>query len=301
MSSAADRAPGGRFMIGGAPVARIGYGAMQLAGPGGRPAPDPARAREVLRRALELGINHVDTASFYGDGLANRLIREALHPYPDGLVLVSKVGAAEDASGALSAAQRPEQLRAQVETDLRQLGVERLGAVNLRRLDHPPGILAEGDQLVDLDSQLAELVALRDEGKIGAIGLSAVSLEQLRQALPIGVACVQNVYSLLDRSGEPLLELCRQEGIAWVPFFPLGSAFPGRPKVTDRPEVIAIADRLDATPAQVGLVWLLVRAPNVLLIPGTTSPEHLQENIAADALELDVAARAELDAIGSET
>jgi len=299
MATSADHAPGGTSAIGGASVARIGFGAMQLAGPGGRPAPDHARAHSVLRRALELGINHIDTASFYGDGLANQLIREALHPYPDELVIVSKVGAAEDASGALSAAQRPQQLRAQVEADLSQLGVERLDAVNLRRLDHRPGILAEGDQLVDLDSQLAELVALRDEGKIDAIGLSAVSLEQLRQALPVGVACVQNVYGLLDRAGEPLLELCRRESIAWVPFFPLGSAFPGRPKVTDRPEVISIADRLDATPAQVGLAWLLAHAPNILLIPGTTSPEHLQENVAAGALELDAAARAELDAIGS--
>ena len=229
--------PGGTGVLAGRSVARLGYGAMQLSGPGGLTAPPRQTAISVLRRAAELGVNHIDTAHFYGAGLANELIRAALSPYPDSLVLVSKVGAEEDAQGRLRPAQRPEQLRAGVEANLRSLGVDRVDVVNLRRLDGPPGIQAEGDQLVDLDSQLAEMAALRDEGKIGGIGLSNVSLEQLRQALPMGVACVQNAYSLLDRSGEALLALCAEHDIAWVPFFPLGSGFPGRAKVTEHPAV----------------------------------------------------------------
>ena len=167
-------------------VRRIGYGAMQLA-EGTPPPRDDAIA--VLRRAVELGVDHIDTAEFYGHGLANDLIRAALWPYPDDLALVSKVGAVRE--GRLVAAQRPEQLRAGVEANLRGLGVERLAAVNLRRLDAPPGIVAAGDQKVDIDSQLAELVALRDEGKIDGIGLSGVGLDELRRALPVGVVCVQ--------------------------------------------------------------------------------------------------------------
>lgn len=283
--------------LAGRTVHRVGYGVMQLAERGGQAGPDRGAAIAVLHRAVELGVNHLDTAEFYGDGVANDLIRAALHPYPDDLVLVSKVGAEHDARVGLVAAQRPEQLRAAVEANLRRLGAGRLAAVNLRRLDTAPGILAEGDQLVDLDSQLAELTALRGEGKIGAIGLSNVSLAQLRQASPAGITCVQNHYNLLDRSGEPLLAECARLGIAWVPYFPLGGAFAARSKVSDHPAVTEAAARLGATPAQVGLAWLLGHDPNILLIPGTSSQEHLEQNVAASLLQLDAAAVATLDAI----
>jgi pyridoxine 4-dehydrogenase len=266
-------------------VRRIGYGAMQLA-EGTPPPRDDAIA--VLRRAVELGVDHIDTAEFYGHGLANDLIRAALWPYPDDLALVSKVGAVRE--GRLVAAQRPEQLRAGVEANLRGLGVERLAAVNLRRLDAPPGIVAAGDQKVDIDSQLAELVALRDEGKIDGIGLSGVGLDELRRALPAGVVCVQNLYNLLDRTAEPLLAECAAHGVAWVPFFPLGSAFPGAPRVAEHPAVIAAAADLGVTPAQVGLAWLLANDPGTLLIPGTRSAEHLAENVAAAEVLVDAAA-----------
>lgn len=273
-----------RGRLGGRSVHRIGYGAMQLAEGA---APDREAAITVLRRAVELGVDHIDTAAFYGDGVANDLIRAALWPYPDDLALVSKVGAVRE--GRLVAAQKPEELRAGVEANLRQLGAERLAAVNLRRLDAPPGIVAADDQKVDLDSQLAELVALRDEGKIDGIGLSGVGVDQLRQALPAGIVCVQNLYNLLDRTAEPLLAECAAHGVAWVPFFPLGSAFPGQPRVAEHPTVVAVAADLGATPAQVGLAWLLAHDPGTLLIPGTRSVEHLAENVAAADLHLDAA------------
>lgn len=178
---------------------------------------DRAAALAILRRAVELGVDHVDTAQFYGDGLVNGLLREALHPY-DEVLVVSKVGADPDPDGPipLRPAQRPEQLRASVEDNLRSLGVDRIPVVNLRRLDTGPGLRAEGDQVVDLDDQLAVMVALRDEGKIGAFGLSSVTLDGLRRALPAGVACVQNAYSLVTRSDEDMLALCTAQGIAWV-------------------------------------------------------------------------------------
>jgi aryl-alcohol dehydrogenase-like predicted oxidoreductase len=265
----------------------VGYGVMQLAERPGR-APLPAGdAIALLRTAVEMGINHFDTAQFYGAGLANDLIRRALAPYAEDIVLVSKVGADHvDAPVPLKPAQQPQELRASVEDNLSSLGVEQLAVVNLRRLDIQPGLLATGDQVVDLDDQLAELVALRDEGKIGAIGLSNVRLDQLQQALPAGVACVQNAYSLVERSGEPLLDLCVREGMAWAPFFPLGSAFPGRPKVTDQLAVVAAARALGVTPAQVGLAWLLQHAPNILLISGTSSTGHLRENVAAAQIDI---------------
>jgi pyridoxine 4-dehydrogenase len=287
--------PGGLGILAGRPVARLGFGAMQLSGPGGRAAPARQTAISVLRRAAQLGVNHIDTAHFYGAGLANELIRAALSPYPDGLVLVSKAGAEEDAQGKLHPAQRPEQLRAGVEANLRSLGVGQVGVVNLRRLDGPPGIRAEGDQLVDLDSQLAEMAALRDEGKIGGIGLSNVSLEQLRHALPIGVACVQNAYNVLDRSAEALLALCAEHDIAWVPFFPLGSGFPGSAKVTEHPAVMAAAETLGCTPAQAGLAWLLHHDPRILLIPGTASVAHFEDNMAVARLRLGPETAAALD------
>jgi pyridoxine 4-dehydrogenase len=209
-------APGGTAHLGRFEVARIGFGAMQLPGPGVfGPPHDRDLALAVLRRAVELGVNHIDTAQYYGPDVANELIYTALHPYPDDLVLVSKVGADRDAEGTWVPAQRPEQLRAGVEDNLRSLEIEQLGAVNLRLLD--AGHEADAGA-VDLDSQLAEMVALRDEGKIAGIGVSNVTLEQLQRARPAGLACVQNAYSLLDRSAEPLLAVCREDGIAWVPY-----------------------------------------------------------------------------------
>jgi len=284
---------GGTGSIGSHQVARVGYGAMQLF----ETSPDDAAA--VLRRAVELGVNHIDTASFYGPGEVNRRIRAALAPYPDDLVIVSKVGArfTGDEPIPLAAAQRPSELRAAVEDDLSQLGIDQIPVVNLRRMDLGPGVQAEGDQIVDLDDQLAEMIALRDEGKIGGIGVSSVPLEILRRALPAGIACVQNSYSLLDRSQEEMVDVCVQAGIAWVPYFPLGSAFPDFPKVTDNPVVREIATELGATPAQVGLAWLLAHAPTTLLIPGTRSIAHLEENLGAGDVTLSADALARLDAI----
>jgi pyridoxine 4-dehydrogenase len=252
----------------------------------------------VLRQAVGAGVNHLDTAQFYGR--CNGLIRDALAPYDDDLVLVSKVGADRDADGRLVPAQRPAELRAQVEANLAALGTERIGVVNLRRVDAPPGIIAKGEQVVSLDDQLAELVALRETGKIGGIGLSNVSAGQLEQALPAGIACVQNSYSVLDRAAEPVLRLCRAHGIAWVPFFPLGSAgFASLPKVTDNATVQGIAAELGVTPAQVGLAWQLAHYDRTLLIPGTSSAAHLTENLAVGAITLPAAALAALDQLAA--
>jgi pyridoxine 4-dehydrogenase len=298
---ATPNAPGGTAVLAGQRVARIGFGAMQLTSERSeRLAPDRADAIAILRSAIGQGVNHIDTAQFYGAGACNELIHDALRPYTDDLMLVSKVGAEHDAGQGLIPAQRPEQLRASVEENLASLDAERLAVVNLRRLDTSPGLRAEGDQLVDLDSQLAELVALRDEGKIGGIGLSGVSPEQFEQALPAGVACVQNAYSVLDRASEPLLDLCRERDVAWVPFFPLGSAgFPGHARVTEHPAVITAATSLGVTPAQVGLAWLLAHYSGTMLIPGTASLAHLDENIAAGNVLLDPEMAATLDDLAS--
>ncbi|WP_405991916.1 aldo/keto reductase [Streptomyces sp. NBC_00986] len=279
-------------------VSRIGYGALQLE----RLHDRRDEAVALLRHAVELGVDHVDTAEFYGFGFANAVIREALRPEDDVLV-VTKVGADSDPGGhpPLRLAQRPEQLRAGVEDNLRSLGVDRLQVVNLRRLDSGPGLRPEGDQVVDLDDQLAVLTALRDEGKIGAIGLSSVTLDVLRRALPTGIVCVQNAYSLVSRDDEDMLDLCVAEGIAWVPYFPLGGAFPGLPKATDEPAVHAAATHLGVTAAQIGLAWLLHHAPNVLLIPGTADPAHLEANMGAGEITLDAATRAALDAVESRS
>ena len=291
--------PGGIGSIGagGVPrVARIGYGAMPLF-----EATSVEDAGAVLRRAVELGVNHIDTASFYGPGEVNRRIRAALAPYPDDLVIVSKVGAryTGEQPVPLAAAQKPAELRAAVEDDLRQLGLECIPVVNLRRMDLPPGIEAEGEQIVDLDDQLAEMIALRDEGKIGSIGVSSVPLDIVRRALPAGIVCVQNAYNVLDRSQEATLDLCAAEGIAWVPFFPLGSSWPGLPKVSDNAVVAEVAREIGCTPAQVGLAWLLAHAPNTLLIPGTRSIAHLEENVGAADVALSADSIARLDAVGS--
>ncbi len=273
---------------------------MQLPGPGvWGPPRDRDAALGVLRRAVQLGVNHIDTAQYYGDGVANELIHAALHPYPADLVLVSKVGAERHGQAVWAPAQRPAQLRAGVEANLRTLAIERLAVVNLRLMDGGSGTQAPADERVDLDSQLEELGKLRDEGKIGGFGLSNATLDQLRRALPAGVVCVQNAYSLVDRSDEPLLDLCRAQGVAWVPFFPLGSAFPNRPKVTEQAEVIEIAEQLGVTPAQVGLAWLLAHAPQLLLIPGTSSVAHLEQNLAAGAVHLAPRMVAALDGLGA--
>ncbi len=285
--------PGGLATLAGHEVARIGYGAMQL-----RWAEHDDEPVAVLRRAVELGVDHLDTAQFYGDGVVNRRIHAALAPYPEDLVLVSKVGATPNPGGEieLRLAQRPEELRSQVEDNLRSLGVERLDVVNLRRADVEPGLVAEGDQIVDLDDQLATMTAMREEGKIAAIGLSHVSADQLRHALPVGIVCVQNAYSLVDRSSEPVLDLCREQGIAWAPYFPLGGGWPGQRQVTDLPAVVDVAGKLGVTRSQVGLAWLLAHAPETLLIPGTRSVAHLEENLAAGDVVLDAEAMAALDA-----
>lgn len=276
--------------LAGRDVARIGYGAMQLTH-GGHVTPETAVA--VLRLAVDSGVNHIDTAWFYGAGACNALIREALAPYPENLVVATKLGADNTADGGLIPAQRPEQLRRQVEANLASLGVERLDLVYLRRTDAPPGIIAEGDQKVDIDDQLVELVALRDAGKIGSIALSHVDRDQLRRALPLGIEAVQNAYNLLDRDTERVLQTCREHGIAWIPYIPLGSAFPGFRKVIEDPTVREIAQELGATASQIGLAWLLARYERTLLIPGTADPAHLVENLAAADVELgpDVAAR----------
>lgn len=284
-------------------VSRVGFGAMQLGDVNGREGPPTRLAEAILRDAVAAGVEQIDTAQFYGGGEVNRRIRMALSPYPDDLLLATKIGAVEKPDGSLTPAQKPAELRAQVEENLVGLGVEALDLVYLRRVDAAPGLVAEGDQIVDLDAQLGELAALHEEGKVRAIGLSHVSAVQVERAIPTGIAAVQNWYGVLNRKDEPILELCRRHGIAWVPFFPLGSAFTESPgfaglqHVREVPEVQEIAAALGATPAQVGLAWLLAHAPNVLLIPGTADPAHLRENLAAGDLELPAEAIARLDAL----
>lgn len=291
-------APGGTYFLGGHEVARFGYGAMQLR----HCTADPPEAVTLLERAIDLGIDHIDTAQFYGDGFVNEVIRKVLRS-SNGVVVASKVGADPDPLGKipLKLAQRPEQLRASVEDNLVSLGLEHIPLVNLRRADVGPGLTAEGDQIVDIDDQMAVMIEMRDEGKIGAIGLSAVNLDGLKRALPAGIACVQNAYSLVSRQCEDVLQFCLANNIAWVPFFPLGGAAPGWPKVTDQSKVIDVAARMNITPMQVGLAWLLRHAPNTLLIPGTTSIKHLEQNLAAASVVFDDDAMADLDALEPAT
>ena len=267
----------------------MGFGAMQLPGPGVfGPPKDHAVALAVIRRAVEAGVNHIDTAQFYGPDVANELLHDALYPYPDDLVLVSKVGAARNDKGEWIGAQRPEELRAGVEANLRSLELDQVPVVNLRR--HP-----ESD--VPFADQLGEMIALRDEGLIGGIGLSNASLEQYNVARDqIEVACVQNAYNLADRSDQAVFDACRADGVPYVPFFPLGSAFHPENPVLGTASVKETAQRLGATPAQVALAWLLHLSTNVLLIPGTSSLEHLDENLVAGELVLDQTA---LDALPS--
>jgi pyridoxine 4-dehydrogenase len=278
------------FALGTLQVRRSGYGAMQLAGPFafGMP-PDRASAIGVLRAAVAAGVNHIDTAQYYGPGVVNELIREALYPYPDGLAIVSKVAVRRDDSGAVLPFDDPDQLRTGIEDNLRTLRVGQLAAVNLR---------LPGDGRVDarFDDQLAAMVAARDEGLIAGVGLSNVSLEQLRHAAAgTDIVCVQNLFHLADRSSAPLLEECLSRGIAFVPFCPLGWPRGQDNPVLTGPVVIQTAARLGLNPAQVALQWLLQLAPNVLLIPGTGSAAHLRENLAAEHVTLDDQARHALD------
>jgi aryl-alcohol dehydrogenase-like predicted oxidoreductase len=262
---------------------------------------DPESGIAVLRRAIELGIDHIDTAHFYADGFVNSLVRAVMGDAD--LLIATKVGAVPDPIGPrpLKPAQKPAELRAGVEENLRSLGVDSIPLVNLRRMEIGPGLAAGGDQNVDVDDQLAEMISMRDEGKIGGIGLSAVATDTVRHALPAGIACVQNPYNLLDRRFEDLLNLCTDNGIAWVPFFPLGSAFEAFPNVTDNLVVQQVAADAGITPSQAGLAWLLSHAENTFLIPGTGSIGHLEENTAVGSIQLSSSALEALDAVGADT
>jgi pyridoxine 4-dehydrogenase len=277
--------------IGDKAVNRMGFGAMQLAGPGVfGPPRDPDAARAVLRRAIELGVDHIDTAQYYGPDIVNDLIREALHPYPEDLKLVTKVGGARDRRGGWLPAQSPAELRAGVEDNLRSLRVERMDLVNLRLM----GGDASGDLLAE---QLGTLEDLRSEGKLDLIGISEAGVDECRRAFElVDIAEVQNSYSVVNRSGEDVLELCIEREIAFVPYFPLGSAFTGGPKKLAQDPVIAgVARRHRITAAQVALAWLLSRYQRILLIPGTSSVAHLEQNMAAVDIELDELDLAELE------
>ncbi|OBF60085.1 oxidoreductase [Mycobacterium sp. 852002-53434_SCH5985345] len=282
-----DSFPLGRFS-----VSRVGFGAMQLPGPNAfGPPRDRDEALAVLRRAVELGVDHIDTAQFYGPDVANELIREALHPYPENLALVSKVGGRRDDSGGWLPVDAPSDLRRDIETNLRALGVDQLAAVNLRVFE------SDGpDQL--FDDQLSVMIEARDQGLIGGIGLSNVNREHLRHACErTEIACVQNAFNLVQRESAPVLAECAARGIAFVPFFPLGAAFMRPNPVLTHQLVVDAAERLGRTPAQVALAWTLSLAPNVLLIPGTSSVRHLEENLDVASIELDGDVREQLNAV----
>jgi pyridoxine 4-dehydrogenase len=276
-------------LLGDKPVRRIGFGAMQLAGPGVfGPPRDPEAARAVLRRAIELGVDHIDTAQFYGPDVVNDLIRDTLRvggSYPEGLRLVTKVGAVRDDSGGWLGAQSPAQLREQVEENLRSLKVERMDLVNLRI--HGGDASSAGAPTAE---QLGAMADLRQEGKLDLIGVSTVTLEgvKLAQELVGTVGEVQNAYSILHREDEEVVDYCDAEGIAYVPYFPLGSAFSGGPKaLAEDPAIAGVASKHGVTPSQVALAWLLARSERILLIPGTSSVAHLEENLAAGDVTLD--------------
>jgi pyridoxine 4-dehydrogenase len=281
--------PGGRYRVADLELTRVGYGAMQLAGPGVfGPPKDHDAAIAVLRAAVDLGINHIDTADFYGPYVTNELIREALAPYPDDLHIVTKVGARRDENGGWPHARTPAELREQVHDNLRHLKLDVLDVVNLRvgGLDAPePGSISE---------QFEALAELRQQGLIRHLGLSTVSADQLAEAQSIApVICVQNLYNIARRGDDALVDLTARQGIAFVPYFPLGGFSPLQSDTIE-----AVAKRLDATPMATALAWLLQRSSNMLLIPGTSSVAHLRENVAGAALELPADATAELDAIG---
>ena len=272
-------------------VNRMGYGAMQLAGPQVfGPPRDRDAAVAVLRDAIAAGVNHIDTSDFYGPHVTNHIIKEALHPYADELVIVTKVGARRDEQGGWPHARTPAELRQQVHDNLKRLGLDALDVVNLRMggIEGPePGSIAE---------QFGALAELRQQGLIRHLGLSTVDAVQLAEAQSIApVVCVQNLYNIAHRGDDRLVELTASQGIAYVPYFPLGGFSP-----LQSGELHAVADRLGATPLAVALAWLLQRSPNILLIPGTSSVAHLRENVAGAGLELPADAIAELDGIGRD-
>lgn len=270
-------------------ITRVGYGAMQLAGPNVfGPPKDRARAVAVLRAVVDAGITHIDTSDFYGPVVVNELIREALHPYPQGLHLVTKVGARRAADGSFMVSRYPEDLKAQVYDNLRNLRLEALDVVNLR-LGAPDGH-PDGDSLAEQFGALAEL---REQGLIRHLGLSTVSAAQLDEALAIApVVTVQNLYNLANRQDDALVERTAAKNIAFVPYFPLGGFSPLQSET-----LVKVAARLETSPQQVALAWLLRRSPNIALIPGTSSLEHLRDNIAAANLVLPDEAVTDLDAI----
>ncbi|MFI6874762.1 aldo/keto reductase family oxidoreductase [Streptomyces sp. NPDC050400] len=280
---------GGTWPLGDLTVTRFGYGAMQLAGPGvmGPPA-DRDGALAVLREAAVQGITHIDTAGAYGPRVTNRLIREALHPYSASLHIVTKVGAVRDQQGGWPPAREPGELRRAVHENLEDLGLDALDVVNLRLGD------AQGPRPGSLAEPFETLVELQRQGLIRHLGVSNATVEQVAEAQAIApIVCVQNMYNLAHRQDDELIDDLADQGIAYVPFFPLGGFSPLQSKALS-----AVADRLDATPMSVALAWLLRRSPNILLIPGTSSVAHLRENIAGAGLSLSEDDLAELDKIG---
>lgn len=281
----------GTFTLGDRSVKRLGYGAMQLAGPGVfGPPKDRAAAIAVLREAVASGVDHVDTSDFYGPHVTNQIIREALHPYPDDLTIVTKIGARRDAKGAWLPAMAPEELKQAVHDNLRNLGVDVLDVVNFRSIHgvHEP---AEGP----IAEQVGVLADLQRQGLVRHIGLSSVTPMQLAEGRRIAeIVCVQNQYNLAHRHDDAMIDDLARDGIAYVPFFPLGGFSPLQSETLN-----AVASRFGATPMQVALAWLLHRSPNILLIPGTSSLGHLRENLAAADLVLPADAMAELDGVGA--
>jgi pyridoxine 4-dehydrogenase len=273
-------------------VSAIGFGAMRLTGPGVfGPPRDRDEALAVLREAVDRGVDHIDTAQFYGPDVVNELIREALSPYPQDLILVSKVGARRDEQGRVLAAQEPVQLRQGIQDNLRTLGIDALPIVNLR-------LIGGAEPNAFFDDQLAAMIAARDDGLITAIGLSNITSAHLLHALRVtDVACVQNEFHLANRVSQPVLDDCTRRGIAFVPFASLAFGVPGPDTVLSRPGIVREAARLGVTPAQVGLAWSLAVSPNVLLIPGTSSARHLRENLAASRVHLDADAVRRLSAM----
>ncbi|MGY1780757.1 aldo/keto reductase family oxidoreductase [Geodermatophilus sp. SYSU D01036] len=279
----------GQFALGDRTVNRIGYGAMQLAGPHvmGPPA-DREAAVAVLRRAVELGVDHVDTSDYYGPHVTNEVIREALHPYPEQLTIVTKVGARRTPDGAWPEALSPDELKQAVHDNLDHLGVDVLDVVNLRM----PGFAAPVER--SLAEPFEALADLQQQGLIRHLGVSNVTTQQYAEARSIApVVCVQNHYNLVHRADDPVLDALAREGVAYVPFFPLGGFTPLQSAALE-----TVARRLETTPMQVALAWLLARSPNVLLIPGTSSVAHLEENLQAGARVLGPLEMAELDRIG---
>jgi aryl-alcohol dehydrogenase-like predicted oxidoreductase len=289
MSALSTSRPGGTWTLGNLTVSRLGYGAMQLAGPGvmGPPA-DRDGALAVLRDVIDLGITHIDTADAYGPRVTNQLIREALHPYPESLHIVTKVGATRDQQGGWPPARQPEELRRSVDENLETLGLDVLGLVNLRLGN------AVGPQPGSLAKAFETLVELQQQGLIRHLGVSNATTEQVAEAQAIApIVCVQNLYNLGYRQDDDLIDSLAIEGIAYVPFFPLGGFSPLQSSALS-----TVASRLDATPMSVALAWLLQRSPNILPIPGTSATAHLRENVAGARLSLSDGDLAELEKIG---